>query len=88
MLSARRVPDLVLRPTADLKMAKALAPLAQQSPPDSCISVGQAGGPVFELRPDTPLLPASNLKILVGAVALEVLGPETTLTCLLYTSGP
>ncbi len=80
MLSARRVPDLVLRPTADLKMAKALAPLAQQSPPDSCISVGQAGGPVFELRPDTPLLPASNLKILVGAVALEVLGPETTLT--------
>ena len=80
MLSARRVPDLVLRPTADLKMAEALAPLAEQSPPDSCISVGQAGSPVYQLRPDALLLPASNLKIVVGAAALEVLGPKTTLT--------
>ncbi len=80
MLSARRVPDLVLRPIADLKVAEALVPLAQQSPPESCISIGQAGSPAFQLRADTPLLPASNLKVLVGSVALEVLGPDTTLT--------
>lgn len=80
MLSARRVPQLLLRPVADAKMAAELQPLVQQSPPDSCISAGQAGSSVFELRADQPLLPASNLKLVVGATALEVLGPDTTMT--------
>ncbi|MEZ5372216.1 MAG: D-alanyl-D-alanine carboxypeptidase [Microthrixaceae bacterium] len=80
MLSARRVPQLVLRPIADAKAAAALQPIADQSPPDSCISIGQAGGSVYELRADQPLTPASNLKLVVGATALEVLGPDTTLT--------
>lgn len=80
MLSARRVPQLLLRPIADAKAAKALEPVGSQSPPTSCISIGQAGSTVYELRADEPLTPASNLKLVVGATALEVLGPDTTLT--------
>ncbi|MEZ5381261.1 MAG: D-alanyl-D-alanine carboxypeptidase/D-alanyl-D-alanine-endopeptidase [Microthrixaceae bacterium] len=80
MVSVRRIPELLLRPVADLRMAQSLAPLAEQSPPDSCISIGQAGSTAYGLRADTPLIPASNLKLVVGATALEVLGPETKLT--------
>ena len=35
------------------------------------------GVPVGATRADVPLIPASNQKLLVGAVALDVLGPDT-----------
>ncbi len=45
-------------------------------------------GEVFANRPDEPLRPASNEKILTAMGALEVLGPDATFTTQLVATGP
>jgi D-alanyl-D-alanine carboxypeptidase/D-alanyl-D-alanine-endopeptidase (penicillin-binding protein 4) len=42
----------------------------------SCVAVSVDGIPAGATRADVPLIPASNQKLLVGAVALEVLGAD------------
>ena len=46
-----------------------------------------AGETLFERNADLPLAPASNLKILTSAAALEVLGPEYRFQTYLLTDG-
>jgi len=46
----------------------------------SCVSVTLDGVDVGAHNADLPLIPASNQKLLTGAVALEVLGPDHTYT--------
>ncbi|MEO6569951.1 MAG: D-alanyl-D-alanine carboxypeptidase/D-alanyl-D-alanine-endopeptidase, partial [Ilumatobacteraceae bacterium] len=46
----------------------------------SCLAVSLDGRAVGSVHSDTVVIPASNQKILVAAVALEVLGPEFTYT--------
>ena len=44
----------------------------------SCVAVELDGLMVGAVNQDVPLIPASNQKVLTGAVALEVLGPDYT----------
>jgi PBP4 family serine-type D-alanyl-D-alanine carboxypeptidase len=45
------------------------------------------GDTLFAVEPDTPLAPASNLKLLTSAAALHVLGPEYRFRTYLMTDG-
>jgi serine-type D-Ala-D-Ala carboxypeptidase/endopeptidase (penicillin-binding protein 4) len=81
LLSYRRQPTPLAQAAAD---AAALAALAEQQDalielvgPGSCVRVvDEAGTVIAETAADTSLIPASNQKLLVAAVALEVLGAD------------
>jgi D-alanyl-D-alanine carboxypeptidase/D-alanyl-D-alanine-endopeptidase (penicillin-binding protein 4) len=45
-------------------------------------------GEIVADDPDLPLIPASNEKLLTGMGALEILGPDATLTTVVRTTGP
>ncbi|MFM7064056.1 MAG: D-alanyl-D-alanine carboxypeptidase [Actinomycetes bacterium] len=78
VLSARRVPDLLLAPVGRRKVAAVAAPVVAAAPPDSCLLVRDGSLVLVGSRTDQPLAPASNMKVLTAAVALDVLGPSTT----------
>jgi D-alanyl-D-alanine carboxypeptidase/D-alanyl-D-alanine-endopeptidase (penicillin-binding protein 4) len=76
LLSFRRAPSVLSR---DLNLAPfqaAVADFAATLDEPSCVAVAVDGVPAGSVRADTPLIPASNQKLLVGGVALEVLGPD------------
>ena len=80
VLSYRRAPGVLSR---DLNVAAFRGPVDEfaaslQAP--SCVAVAVDGVPVGGVRADVPLIPASNQKLLVGAVALDVLGEGFTYT--------
>jgi D-alanyl-D-alanine carboxypeptidase/D-alanyl-D-alanine-endopeptidase (penicillin-binding protein 4) len=52
------------------------------------ISATVAGSEVLAVQPTTALVPASNQKLLVAFAALELLGPDTTLTTRVVATGP
>ena len=78
LLSARRLPGVVAGadPARDLLAKLAAIPVADTS----CLAVAVDGAPVFSVRPDLPVVPASNMKLLIGAAALELLTPTFTFT--------
>lgn len=80
VFSARRVPEFLARPVGDRRLDAAIAPLSQQSPPQHCIMVSQAGAEAYGDNVDLPLMPASNQKIVTAAVAVAVLGKDTKFT--------
>ncbi|MEW6267385.1 MAG: D-alanyl-D-alanine carboxypeptidase [Thermodesulfobacteriota bacterium] len=48
---------------------------------EGAVSLADAAGrPLFEYNPDKPLVPASTIKILTAAAALELLGPDYRFT--------
>ncbi len=88
VLSARRAPDLLLAPVGRRKVAEAAAPVIAAAPPSSCLLVRDGDLDLVGSKPDDPLAPASNMKILVAAVALDVLGPATTFSTSVTGAGP
>ncbi len=76
----RRIPG----PSTDLANATALTsqirPLFGFLDEGSCVAVSANGIDVASLDPDLQVVPASVQKLLVGAVALEVLGPDHRFT--------
>ena len=56
--------------------------------PGSCLVVGVDGRPVLDAAGATSVMPASNMKIVTAAVALEVLGPDRTFTTEARTAAP
>jgi D-alanyl-D-alanine carboxypeptidase/D-alanyl-D-alanine-endopeptidase (penicillin-binding protein 4) len=81
LLSFRRHPsplaDAAARVEQDAAVAAAVAGLADRVPAGSCVRlVGADGDVLAEREPLTPIIPASNEKLLVAAVALDVLGPD------------
>lgn len=52
--------------------------LEQLIPPGSCLVVARDDEPLVEVDPLLPVIPASNQKLLIAAVALDVLGPDHT----------
>lgn len=76
VLSARRVPAVLAAPIADRRLGVALDELLSRQPGTTCLEVTSSGRPIYERLPDTPMVPASVVKILTAVAALEVLGPD------------
>ena len=85
--SARRVPEVLVRPVAARNLNVALQPLLDDAPADTCLEVRDSGAPVALRNETLPLTPASNMKLIVAGAALEVLGPDTRLTTRIATDG-
>ena len=76
MMSFRRMPGQMVTAGDDARLAEAMKELASFIDDRSCLSVAVDGRPVIAHNADTPVIPASTHKLLVAAVALEVLGPD------------
>ncbi len=87
VLSARRVPEALARPVAARKLREAVAPVLATAPPDTCLEVRDGGNVVVSHQATTPLIPASNLKLLTADAALDVLGADTRLSTRFVTDG-
>ncbi len=53
-----------------------LRPVVDASPDDTCLAVDVGGHELFRADAATPLVPASNQKIVTARLALDVLGPD------------
>ena len=80
LLSYRRAAGRLSR---DLNLGAFVAgvqPLMSMINAQSCAAISLDGRPIGEANPTTIVIPASNLKILTAAVAVETLGIEYTFT--------
>lgn len=80
ILSARRTPSVLARETSSSEFEQALRPLGGAVLDGSCAAISVDGVLKFSDGISTPVTPASTLKFIVGAVALEIIGPTTTFT--------
>ena len=76
LLSFRRAPAALAGSVTNSALRTSLAPLADQIGATSCLVVSLGGVFVVNDGADTQVTPASNLKLLTGATALQVLGPD------------
>ena len=80
VLSARRVPVWLLRPGGAESLDLALQPFLAESPQPACLVVESGGERIVDLNSSEPLVPASNMKLVVAAAALEQLGGDSVFT--------
>jgi D-alanyl-D-alanine carboxypeptidase/D-alanyl-D-alanine-endopeptidase (penicillin-binding protein 4) len=71
LLSARRVPDVFTAPIADERLRRKVADIADEAPPDSCITVSVRGRASVRVNGDLPLEPASVMKLLTATSLLR-----------------
>ena len=71
-----RLPALLAEAQGTVDLERAVDRLLAQSGARSCVAVYEGDRPVLLRRTDQALVPASTQKILVGAAALAVLGPD------------
>lgn len=76
VLSVRRAPGVLSRGLNAVAFRNQLVPLAARVGPASCASVAVDGLSISVVNDSLPVLPASTQKLVLGAVALEVLGPD------------
>ena len=80
LLAYRRAPTQVATAGDDHQLAEAMEELAFFVDERSCLAVSVDGRPVLARNPNTPVIPASTNKLLIAAVATEVLGQQYTFT--------
>ena len=80
LLSTRRAPGVLSRDLNVSQFRADIQPLMVAVEPTSCAAVSVDGVLVSEANGTTPVIPASNMKLVVAAVALDVLGPSYTFT--------
>lgn len=80
VLSVRRAPQTLAGLASEATLLSALSSVGQFVDDASCLVVQVGGRVVFDDGGDTPVTPASNQKLITGAVALELLGPDYTFT--------
>jgi D-alanyl-D-alanine carboxypeptidase/D-alanyl-D-alanine-endopeptidase (penicillin-binding protein 4) len=80
LLSYRRTASELSRELNVAAFEQAVTPLANAVGDGSCAAVSLDGDPIGERNPGAVVIPASNQKVLVAAVASEVLGDEFTYT--------
>ncbi len=78
LLSVRRAPGVLSREVNLSALQTALQPLLDLVDDNRCFALAIDGQQVVAKNDRVPLSPASNLKILTAAVALDVLGPGFT----------
>ncbi|HZQ84613.1 MAG TPA: D-alanyl-D-alanine carboxypeptidase/D-alanyl-D-alanine-endopeptidase [Acidimicrobiales bacterium] len=94
VLSARRVPELLVRTVGDGRVGKRLAetladPAMGAAKSQTCVDVQQGSRPIYSQAATQRLLPASNLKLLTAAATLARLdGNEQLQTELLADRAP
>lgn len=76
VLSLRRVPGLVADQIAANRLVSGLDSALAAAPADACLVVTDAKGVLFARNADLPLVPASTLKLVTAAVALDLWGPD------------
>jgi len=80
LLSSRRNPLVLARESSSSAFEMALRPLGGAVLPGSCSAISVDGILSFSDGIDTSVTPASTLKVIVAAVALDVMGPDTVFT--------
>jgi D-alanyl-D-alanine carboxypeptidase/D-alanyl-D-alanine-endopeptidase (penicillin-binding protein 4) len=88
LMSYRRAPSVVASVANTNALADEVDPVYGYLDERSCSSVSVNGRHVTGINETTSVIPASNQKLLVAAVALEVLGPEFTFTTRLTGPAP
>jgi len=76
VLSPRRVPTWFAEPVGVARLVPALQDVVTQSPADTCLVVTNGDKVVYQHNQSLPVVPASNMKLVTGAIALDVLGPD------------
>ena len=76
IINARRNPQTLSHDVRFRTLSSQLATLGKRLPTDSCLVIDIEGTRLININADVPLLPASNMKIVVAMVALDVLTPE------------
>ena len=71
-----RLPALLAEAQGTADLERAVDELLARSGARTCLAVYEGERPVLLRRPEQPLIPASTQKILVGAAALAILGPD------------
>lgn len=87
LVSARRVPEFLIEPVAARNLSAALAPIVGAAPAGTCVQYSDGRVAVAGHNSSTPLIPASNLKILTAVAAVELLGKDTRLSTRFMTDG-
>ena len=88
LLSFRRAPGTLARELSLDQFAADVAEFGSTLNDTSCVAVSLDGMAVAATRADVPLIPASNEKLLVGAVALDRLGPGYRYTTEVRATAP
>lgn len=88
VLSLRRAPDFITRVIADAKLVKDLDGVLAGAPKATCLVVRDGVRQVYNRKPDEPLIPASNVKILTALAVLARLGPTETLVTTAKAASP
>lgn len=78
VLSVRRAPEWLQRPTADASLRTALDAVVAASPPDTCLVVRDNGRVLYSHNPSAPLTPASTVKLLTAYAVLDRIGERDT----------
>ncbi|MDQ3352208.1 MAG: D-alanyl-D-alanine carboxypeptidase, partial [Actinomycetota bacterium] len=80
LLSFRRTPALLADDSNRAQLAAAVRALSSRVGERSCLTVSLDGMDVQRVGPDRPVVPASSMKVIVAAVALERLGRDHRFT--------
>ncbi|MFM8815155.1 MAG: D-alanyl-D-alanine carboxypeptidase/D-alanyl-D-alanine-endopeptidase [Actinomycetes bacterium] len=80
IINARRNPQTLSQDVRFRTLRSQLNSLGNRLPTDSCLIVDIEGKRIVGINEDLPLLPASNMKLVVAMVALDVLTPEFVFT--------
>jgi D-alanyl-D-alanine carboxypeptidase/D-alanyl-D-alanine-endopeptidase (penicillin-binding protein 4) len=88
VLSPRRAPALLAAGRAERRLEQDLAAVAEDSPASSCLVVTDGSRDLFSANPELPLVPASTLKLVTAAAALDRLGADTTLRTTVVVDEP
>ena len=87
LFSIRRVPIFLQEPEADRRLLASLEESATALPADSCVAVSESGRERYGHLADRALVPASTQKLLTGAAALALLGPDHRFTTRVVARG-
>jgi serine-type D-Ala-D-Ala carboxypeptidase/endopeptidase (penicillin-binding protein 4) len=80
LLSARRLPEVMLAAAAAPKFAEAMESYLSKAAGTTCAVVSQNGRVLYSRETAQRLAPASTLKLLTATAALELLGGDTRLS--------
>jgi len=80
IINARRNPQTLSTDVRFRSLGAQLTSLSNKLPKEACLIIDIEGKRVASVNPDLPLLPASNMKVVVAMVALDVLKPEYVFT--------